>query len=110
MLVLEAGDNLLRILPVHAPGDQASLLRLVRLQQEASAGNVRKKGPDILLSSQPRIVTGIAICDMPSGNTTAATIPLAEPGDALRVLLRGEEVRYFLARHGQVLAAQQDEE
>src|SRR6266849_3880363 len=39
----------------------------------------------------------------------AATLPLAEPGDALRVLLRGEEVRYFLARNGQVLAAQQDE-
>jgi hypothetical protein len=39
----------------------------------------------------------------------AVTVPLAEPGDALRVLLRGEEVRYFLARNGQVLAAQQDE-
>ena len=39
----------------------------------------------------------------------AATIPLAEPGDAVRVLLRGREVRYFLARDGQVFAAQQDE-
>jgi proteasome lid subunit RPN8/RPN11 len=39
----------------------------------------------------------------------AVTIPLAEPGDALRVLLKGPEVRYFLARDGQVLAAQQDE-
>jgi hypothetical protein len=39
----------------------------------------------------------------------AAAIALAEPGDALRVLLKGPEVRYFLARDGQVLAAQQDE-
>jgi hypothetical protein len=39
----------------------------------------------------------------------AVTFPLVEPGDALRVMLRGEEVRYFLARNGQVLAAQQDE-
>jgi hypothetical protein len=39
----------------------------------------------------------------------AATIPLAEAGDAVRIVLRDQEVRYFLAREGLLFAAQQDE-
>ena len=39
----------------------------------------------------------------------AVTIPLAEPGDAIRVLLEGHEVRYYLVRGGDVRAADLDE-
>jgi hypothetical protein len=35
----------------------------------------------------------------------AVTLPLAEPGSAVRVVLEGKEVRYFLVREGQTLAA-----
>ncbi|HMC65701.1 MAG TPA: Mov34/MPN/PAD-1 family protein [Gemmataceae bacterium] len=40
----------------------------------------------------------------------AVSIPLAEPGDAIRVLLEGEEVRYYLMRGGEVLAAHPGED
>ena len=34
----------------------------------------------------------------------AVTIPLAEPGDAIRVLLRPKDVRYYVLRGGEVFA------
>jgi proteasome lid subunit RPN8/RPN11 len=39
------------------------------------------------------------------GAALAVTIPLAEPGDAVRVLLKGDETRYLLERGGEVLTA-----
>jgi hypothetical protein len=32
-------------------------------------------------------------------------VPLAEPGDAIRVLLRPKDVRYYVLRGGEVFAA-----
>jgi proteasome lid subunit RPN8/RPN11 len=40
----------------------------------------------------------------------AVTVPLAEPGDAIRVLLEGNEVRYFVRRGDQLMAADPHEE
>jgi proteasome lid subunit RPN8/RPN11 len=37
--------------------------------------------------------------------TLIVTVPLAEPGDAIRVLLRPKDVRYFVLRGGEVFAA-----
>jgi hypothetical protein len=34
------------------------------------------------------------------------TLPLAEPGEALRVLIRPKEVRYYLIRQGELLEVQ----
>ena len=39
------------------------------------------------------------------GLALAVTVPLAEPGDAIRVLLRRKEVRYLVLRGGEVFAA-----
>ena len=39
------------------------------------------------------------------GDALAVTIPLAEPGDAIRVLLKGKEIYYFLVRGGDPIAA-----
>jgi hypothetical protein len=39
----------------------------------------------------------------------AVNVPLAEPGDSLQVVLRDEEVRYYLLRGGELLAADCDE-
>ena len=39
------------------------------------------------------------------GPALAVSIPLAEAGQAIRVVIEDEEVRYFLVRRGQVLAA-----
>ena len=39
------------------------------------------------------------------GTALALNLPLADPGNSLRVLLEGKEVRYYLFRQGQVLAA-----
>jgi hypothetical protein len=39
------------------------------------------------------------------GAALAVTVPLAEAGSAVRVVLEGKEVRYFLVREGQTLAA-----
>jgi hypothetical protein len=40
-----------------------------------------------------------------TGPTLALTVPLAEPGQALRVVLTHKEVRYYLMRAGSLLAA-----
>jgi hypothetical protein len=40
----------------------------------------------------------------------AVTIPLAEPGDAIRVLLEGNEVRYFVRRGDQLMTVDPHEE
>jgi proteasome lid subunit RPN8/RPN11 len=39
-----------------------------------------------------------------SGLALAVTIPLAEPGDAIRVLLRPKDARYYVLRGGEVFA------
>lgn len=39
------------------------------------------------------------------GPALAVTVPLAEPGKAVRVLLEGKEVRYFVVRGGEYLLA-----
>jgi len=41
----------------------------------------------------------------PEGTALAVTVPLAEPGNAIRVLLEEKEVCYLLERGGEVLAA-----
>jgi proteasome lid subunit RPN8/RPN11 len=43
--------------------------------------------------------------DRPAG--LLCTLPLAEPGDCLRILLREKEVRYFLIRGGELLEVEQ---
>jgi proteasome lid subunit RPN8/RPN11 len=40
----------------------------------------------------------------------AIDVPLAEPGHAIRVLLEGKEVRYYLVRNGEVLEADSREQ
>jgi proteasome lid subunit RPN8/RPN11 len=39
------------------------------------------------------------------GMALAVTVPLADPGQAVRILLEGKEVRYYLVREGELLAA-----
>jgi hypothetical protein len=39
------------------------------------------------------------------GTALAVTVPLADPGQAVRILLEGKEVRYYLVREGELLAA-----
>ncbi|MFL5243636.1 MAG: Mov34/MPN/PAD-1 family protein [Gemmataceae bacterium] len=45
-----------------------------------------------------------------AGLGLAMRIPLSEPYECLRVILREQEVQYLVEREGQVMAAQQDEE
>jgi hypothetical protein len=44
------------------------------------------------------------------GPALAVTVPVAEPGEAVRVLLTDRKVFYFVARDGQTLAVQQTED
>jgi len=44
-----------------------------------------------------------------AGAALAVTIPLAEPGDAIRVLLEEEAVTYYLARGDDLVAADSHE-
>jgi hypothetical protein len=47
-------------------------------------------------------------CDVTEGTAgpaLAVTVPLAEPGDAIRVLLEEKQVRYFLQRDDDLVAA-----
>jgi hypothetical protein len=39
----------------------------------------------------------------------AVTVPLAERGDGVRALLKGDEVRYYVARDGELQSAQSSE-
>jgi len=45
------------------------------------------------------------VCEGKYGPALAVLVPLAEPGQFLRVLLDGKEVRYYLERDGELLAA-----
>jgi len=38
------------------------------------------------------------------GVALAVTVPLADPGDAIRILLRPKDVRYYVLRGGEVFA------
>jgi hypothetical protein len=44
------------------------------------------------------------VADSRGGPVLAVTIPLAEPCQAVRVLIEGKEVRYYLVRNGELLA------
>jgi hypothetical protein len=101
---LRFGDKNYRPLPLELTigPDLARPLHKIWSTVEAHADRL-----DRLARQQAGLTFEVPADQNPPG--LAATVPLSEPGDALRVLLRGEEVRYFLARNGQVLAAQQDE-
>src|SRR5262249_23517098 len=43
------------------------------------------------------------------GPALAMNVPLAEPGDAVRVILEGKDVYYYLTRNSDVLAADSHE-
>jgi proteasome lid subunit RPN8/RPN11 len=44
--------------------------------------------------------------DVVEGPALRVTLPLAEPGGSIRVLLKGKQIRYFLERDGDLLAAE----
>jgi hypothetical protein len=71
---------------------------------EAHAGRL-----DRLARQQTRVRFDVAE-GRGGGAALAVTIPLAEPGAAVRVLLDGKEVRYFLLREGSLFAADLREE
>ena len=58
---------------------------------------------DRLARQQARVAFGV----LPGrkGPALAAEIPLADPGNAVQILLEGKEVRYFLVRDGEPVAA-----
>ncbi|HEV3204126.1 MAG TPA: Mov34/MPN/PAD-1 family protein [Gemmataceae bacterium] len=58
---------------------------------------------DRLCSQQSR--ARFELVDSPQGFALALHLPLAEPGQAVRVLLNGPEVRYFLIRDGEIMEA-----
>jgi hypothetical protein len=58
---------------------------------------------DRLCSQQAR--AQFELVDSPQGSALALNLPLAEPGQVVRVLLNGPEVRYFLVRDGEMLEA-----
>lgn len=49
-----------------------------------------------------------AVVQGKDGPALAVTVPLAEPGDVVRVLLEGKDVRYYLVRDGELLMASPD--
>lgn len=97
---LATGDRSYHPLPVELTlgPDLAQPLRPVWPMIEAHADRL-----DRLARQLNRV--GFAAAAGKSGPALAVVIPLAEPGAAVRVLLEGKEVRYFLERGDQVLAA-----
>jgi hypothetical protein len=55
--------------------------------------------------------TGVTFDVVPGqrGGALAATIPLAEPGSAVRVWLEGSEVRYHVMRNGELVTSRAEE-
>jgi proteasome lid subunit RPN8/RPN11 len=97
---LGEGDRAYRPLPVEVTlgPDLAKPLRPVWGQVEEYAERLDK-----LARQQARVSFGV----LPGrqGPALAAEVPLADPGQAVRILLEGKEVRYYLVRDGEPVAA-----
>jgi proteasome lid subunit RPN8/RPN11 len=97
---LGTGDRQYRPLPVEVTlgPDLARPLRPVWTQVEDHAERL-----DRLARQQARVAFGV----LPGrkGPALAAEVPLADPGQAVRILLEGKEVRYYLVRDGEPVAA-----
>jgi proteasome lid subunit RPN8/RPN11 len=97
---LGTGDRHYRSLPVEVTlgPDLAKPLRPVWTQVEDHAERL-----DRLARQQARVAFGV----LPGrkGPALAAEVPLADPGQAVRILLEGKEVRYYLVRDGEPVAA-----
>jgi proteasome lid subunit RPN8/RPN11 len=97
---LGKGDRTYRPLPVEVTlgPDLAKPLRPVWTQVEDHAERL-----DRLARQQTRVTFGI----LPGRNepALAAEVALADPGHAVRILLEGKEVRYYLVRDGEPVAA-----
>ena len=78
--------------------DLAKPLRPVWGQVEEYAERLDK-----LARQQARVMFGV----LPGrkGAALAAEVPLADPGQVVRILLEGKEVRYYLVRDGEPFAA-----
>ncbi len=63
---------------------------------------------DRLARQQARVT--FEVVDGKEGMALAVVIPLAEPGDAVRVVLEGDEVRYFVEREDKLLAVDPHED
>jgi proteasome lid subunit RPN8/RPN11 len=102
---LKEGDRAYRPLPVDLTlgPDLARPLRPVWTMIEAHAGRL-----DRLARQQARVRFDVA--EGRAGAALAVTVPLAEPGSAVRVILDGKEVRYYLLRDGSLFAADLREE
>jgi proteasome lid subunit RPN8/RPN11 len=98
--VLGVGDQNYRKLTVGLTlgPDLARHLRPVWPAVEEHAGRL-----DRLARQQTRV--RFAVAEGRHGPALAVTVGLADPGESVRVLCEGKEVRYFLDRGGEVFAA-----
>jgi hypothetical protein len=78
--------------------DLARPLRPVWTQVEDYAERL-----DRLARQQARVTFGVVAGR--KGPALAASIPLADPGQSVQILLEGKEVRYYLVRDGEPVAA-----
>ena len=83
---------------IFSPPTLALPLRPVWEELETNAARL-----DRLARQLARVNFGVV--DGRRGPALAVEVPLAEPGEAVRVLLEGKEVRYVLQRSGEALAA-----
>ncbi len=97
---LGAGDKGYRPLPLEVTlgPDLARPLRPVWGQVEDHAERL-----DRLARQQARVAFGVA--PGRKGPALAVTAPLADPAQAVQILLEGKEVRYFLVRDGEPFVA-----
>lgn len=96
---LRAGERSYRTLPVELTlgPDLARPLHEVWTTLEEHAERL-----DRLYRQQSGITCGVT--EEEAGLTLTVTVPLAETGDAIRVLLRPKDVRYYVLRGGEVFA------
>lgn len=96
---LRQGDTRYRLLPVNVTigPDLGRPLHRIWSSIETHAERL-----DRLFRQQAGIK--FAVGEAPDGPGLEVTVPLAEPGDALRAFLTEKEVRYFLLRGGQMFA------
>ena len=78
--------------------DLAAPLRPVWAQVEEHAGRL-----DRLVRQQAGV--RFAVAEGRKGPALAVGVPLAGDGEAVRILLEGKEVRFYLERDGELLAA-----
>jgi proteasome lid subunit RPN8/RPN11 len=98
---LRTGDRKYRPMPIelHLGPDLAAPLRPVWEVVEEHAERL-----DRLACQQARVRFDVVAGRKEGSAALAVTLPLAEPDHAVRVLLEGKEVRYFLLRGGEVFA------